>query len=84
MTVKLVFAVSPSLSVTVSVMTVAPLYAATGVTVTKQFPLLSGLVSVMPNGLTNAVLLEIPLTASVAAEDRPSPTVNANAVVDVP
>ena len=82
--VKLVFAVNPMLSVTVSVIVDIPLYVATGVTISIQLPLLLGPVSDIPATLTNAVLLDAHVTVNAAAADWPSPTVNANAAVDVP
>ena len=82
--VKLVFAVSPAPSVTVSVIVVSPLYTETGVNVNEQFPLLSGPIIVRPTGLINAVLLATPVTVSRFATVWLSPTVKGNAEVDDP
>ena len=56
-TVKLVFVLRPTPSVTVRVIVVKPLYARTGVTLMEHLPCASGPVSAMPSAWISAELL---------------------------
>ena len=79
--VKLVVAVKPPPSLTVSVMVATPLFPLTGVTVTvRDAP--EPLKMILAVG-TKATLFELPAIVSVVNGVKSSPTVNANADVAV-
>ena len=75
-------AVSPPSSVTVSVMVARPVCPVADVTVTERVAPTPAK-TILAVG-TSVVLLEHPAIVSNAVDVRSSPTVNANAAVDVP